>query len=98
MKRKGLIVEDRPDDRKLLKYYLEDKDFEVIEAADGQEALDRLATNSPDLIISDILMPRMDGFQLLRKIKKDQRLNSILFVFYSANYDQYRRNPYLYSF
>jgi len=83
---KILIVEDNADDRKLLCYTLEHHGCEVIEARDGQEGLYLAIRHKPDIIVSDALMPRMDGFQLLRTLKSDPRLNSIPFLFYSATY------------
>ncbi len=87
---KTLIVDDRADDRKLLKYNIERHGHTTIEAGDGQEGLDLAAKHKPDLIISDALMPRMDGFRFLRSIKKDVRLKDIPFVFYSASYIGYK--------
>jgi diguanylate cyclase (GGDEF)-like protein/PAS domain S-box-containing protein len=60
--------------------------YEVKCVSDGVEALDELSQNGIELIISDILMPRMDGFQLCREIKKNERLNKTPFVFYTATY------------
>ena len=81
-----LIVEDNANDRKLLRYTLEHHGCTVIEARDGQEGIDYAVLNQPDIIVSDALMPRMDGFHLLRALKADPRLNSIPFLFYSATY------------
>ncbi len=83
---KILIAEDNYEDRKLLRYFLEKRNNEVIDAADGQEGLDKASVYIPDLIISDTLMPRMDGFEFLRNLKKDPELRSIPFIFYSAVY------------
>ncbi|MDO9067447.1 MAG: ATP-binding protein [Deltaproteobacteria bacterium] len=81
-----LIVEDSASARKLLRYTFEHYGCTVIEAQDGQEGLDRAALHMPDIIISDALMPRMDGFQLLRALKTDPALKSIPFIFYSSAY------------
>jgi len=83
---KTLIVEDNADDRRLLRANLEHHDCEVIEATNGREGYEQAKTHPVDLIISDALMPEMDGFQLLRKIKTDKDLKTIPFVFYSAVY------------
>ncbi len=66
-----LIVEDNTNDRKLLRYTLERHGCTVIEARDGEEGLDLAFHHLPDIIISDAIMPRMDGFQLLRALKAD---------------------------
>ncbi|MBI5847991.1 MAG: response regulator [Nitrospirae bacterium] len=83
---KTLIADDNADDRKILRCLLEHHGCQVTEAADGQEALELVALHLPDLIISDALMPRMDGFQFLRAVRTDKALQSVPFVFYSATY------------
>ncbi len=82
-----LIVDDNADDRKLLRLNLERHDrMTVIEARDGQEGLDLAKAHRPDLIISDALMPRLDGFEFLRMIKTNEELRAIPFVFHSSVY------------
>lgn len=81
-----LIVEDSSSARKLLCITFTHYGCTVIEANDGEEGLDRAARHLPDIIISDALMPRMDGFQLLRALKADPVLKSIPFIFYSSTY------------
>ncbi len=83
---KVLIVEDNIHDRKILKYNFENRGYSTIEASNGKEALERAMAEKPDLIISDALMPEMDGFELLRAIKSDAALKDVPFVFYSAVY------------
>ncbi|MFA6506379.1 MAG: response regulator [Treponemataceae bacterium] len=85
---KILIVDDNRDDRTVLKYLIERKGHEVIEAENGEDGLQKIKDDPPNLIISDALMPTMDGFQFLRAIKKEKDLCSIPFVFYSASYQQ----------
>jgi PAS domain S-box-containing protein len=87
---KILIVEDNPDDRKVLKFNLEHHGCEVIEASDGAEGLHLANVKKPDLIVSDALMPVMDGFQFLRAVKTDEVLKDIPFIFYSAVYTGYK--------
>ncbi|MCD4844614.1 MAG: response regulator [Methanosarcinales archaeon] len=83
---KILIAEDSKNDRMLLKKLLTSCNYEVIEASNGLEALESVNTSKPDMIISDIMMPKMDGFTLLRNIKKNKEIRDILFIFYTANY------------
>ena len=83
---KILIVDDNPTERKLLRRILEKQDCEVLEAADGEEGIQMAGAHRPDLIISDALMPKMDGFNFLRILRKDPELQKIPFVFYSAVY------------
>ncbi|MBI5205821.1 MAG: PAS domain S-box protein [Nitrospirae bacterium] len=83
---KILIVDDDPDTRHILKLIIEMQGHEVIEASDGLQGLEKTKANMPDLIISDILMPGMDGFQFLREANSDKNLGAIPFVFYSSTY------------
>src|SRR6266571_5698723 len=83
---KTLVVDDNAADRKILRYLLERRGWEVIEAADGGEGLSMAGIHEPGLIISDALMPKMDGFQFLRKVKLDPVLRDIPFIFYSSVY------------
>ncbi|MBV5338350.1 MAG: SpoIIE family protein phosphatase [Deltaproteobacteria bacterium] len=81
-----LIVDDNANDRKILRYTLEHHGCEVTEAKDGQEGFELAKRLQLDLIVSDALMPRMDGFEFLRMVKMDDKLRSIPFVFHSAVY------------
>jgi two-component system NtrC family sensor kinase len=83
---KTLIVEDNADDRRILRYNLERHGCDVMEAADGREGLEAARAHKPELIISDALMPRMDGYQFLRSVKTDEALKTVPFIFYSAVY------------
>jgi len=83
---KILIVEDNLDSRVLLRKMLEGTGHEVSEAVHGQDALARAKETTPELIISDILMPVMDGFKLCYEVKHDEKLRSVPFIFYTATY------------
>ena len=67
-----LIVEDMPGIRELLELTLRFKGYEVMSAQNGQEALEMVRKKRPALIVTDILMPRMDGFTLIYRLRKDQ--------------------------
>lgn len=77
---KMLIVEDEPLIRKMLSDYFEAKDWDVVSAADGQKAVEALAGNLFSMVLLDIMMPGMDGFEVCRKIRQMQRKVPIIFL------------------
>ena len=81
-----LVVDDIPDILKLLDATLQFKGYRVVTARDGQEALEAIQREKPALVIADILMPRMDGFSLLHRIRLDPETRAIPVVFLSATY------------
>jgi PAS domain S-box-containing protein len=81
-----LSVDDKTENLYLMESMLRGHGYEVVSAHNGTEALQKLEEQPVDLIISDILMPHMDGFQLCREVKKNDRLKKIPFVFYTATY------------
>ncbi|OGO03945.1 MAG: hypothetical protein A2Y72_04750 [Chloroflexi bacterium RBG_13_53_26] len=84
--KKALIVDDNEQNLYLLQTMLTGQGYDVMMAENGVKALESARSDPPDIIISDILMPVMDGFALCREWKKDEGLKDIPFVFYTATY------------
>jgi two-component system cell cycle response regulator DivK len=72
-----LLVDDYPDAREMYTEYLEFAGFEVVEAGNGMEALQRAIDCAPDIILMDLSLPVMDGWEATRRLKADQRTASI---------------------
>lgn len=77
MKRLILHVEDNPQNRTVVKRLLQAEGYEVLEAADGHHGWNLAVRERPDLILMDLLLPQMDGFELARKIKTTPELSHI---------------------
>jgi DNA-binding response OmpR family regulator len=88
MKDMILVVEDNPDMIAQLKLALEMENYQVLAAADGQDALRILERVTPDLIVADIMMPRMNGYELYEATHQDERWLSIPFIFLTAKTDK----------
>ena len=72
-----LIVDDYPDAREMYSEYLQYSGFDVVEAQNGQEALQRAVDEQPDIILMDLSLPVMDGWEATRRLKADKRTASI---------------------
>lgn len=83
---KLLIVDDDEQGLYVLETLLKDQGYDVRTARNGAQALEKARFDPPDLVVSDILMPVMDGFTLCSQWKKDKQLNRIPFIFYTATY------------
>jgi len=81
-----LVVDDDPSSAHLLRSTLTSASYQVTVADDGVEALISARQDTPDLVVTDVLMPRMDGYQLCREWRDDPALKTIPFVMYTANY------------
>lgn len=82
-----LIVEDNGDVRRYLKGHLS-ADYHIVEAVDGVEGLEQARATRPDLILADVMMPRMDGYALCRAVKGDAKLNHVPVVLLTARADE----------
>jgi len=83
---KILIVDDKKENLYFLERILKKMGKEVVMAENGEQALKKLNNDNIKMIISDILMPVMDGFQLCKTVKSNKKFNDVLFVFYTATY------------
>lgn len=79
-----MVVEDDPGIREMLGRQLRAENWKVIEAQNGKEALLKLQTETPGLILSDLMMPEMDGFELVHRLKQDSKLRSIPIIILTA--------------
>ncbi|MGD0336728.1 MAG: response regulator [Candidatus Omnitrophota bacterium] len=84
---KILIVDDDPDIRDILKLTLSEEDYDVIEAADGEEALRAINSKSPDLVLLDYKIPKLDGRQVCRLVKKDLLLRHLPIIMVTGKGD-----------
>ena len=75
--KKVLVADDNPTNRELVRTVLERWGYEVVEAADGMEAVEKAAAVRPDLIILDLQMPRMDGFGVIRELRGNDALAGV---------------------
>lgn len=74
-----LIVDDEPSIREFLAFVLEDEGFAVISAADGIEALKAIEGHHTDVVLTDLMMPRMDGFELIRRLReKNYQIRAVI--------------------
>lgn len=80
MSSKVLVVDDTPSIRELIANYLRKSGYEVTEAKDGKDALSKALDNPPDIIVTDVVMPEMNGFELCRSLKKNPAMKNLRIV------------------
>jgi diguanylate cyclase (GGDEF)-like protein/PAS domain S-box-containing protein len=83
---KILIIDDDADNRNMLRELFAAEGYEVATAIDGDDGLRKILSERPSLVITDVLMPGMDGFQLLRTIRKNEAFKDIPVIFYTGSY------------
>jgi two-component system cell cycle response regulator DivK len=107
MTKRILVVEDHEDNRQILRDLLEHAGYDMIEAEDGEQALRAAASHRPDIILMDIQLPMLDGYEAARRLKSDPNLNAIPIIVitsyalsgdeekaYAAGCDAYVAKPY----
>jgi two-component system cell cycle response regulator DivK len=85
MPRKLLIVEDNQDNRELAIKVLKNKGYEIIEAVDGEEAIEKAISEKPDLILLDISLPKLDGYEVAKRLKSMEEFQEIPIVAFTAH-------------
>ena len=88
--RKILLVDDEPDILEFMAYNFRKHGFSVATALNGNEGIAAAQTDAPDIIISDILMPEMDGIQMCKEMCTDKRFTNTPFIFLTAVTDDYK--------
>ncbi|MCK5231435.1 MAG: response regulator [Desulfobulbaceae bacterium] len=83
--KKILIVEDNGDSRELLAKILKARGWQIIEAVDGEEALQKASAERPDLILMDISIPKIDGYEVTRRLKGQQDFKNIPIIALTAH-------------
>ncbi len=88
MAKKILVVDDEPQMVDMLKIRLEASGYAVVTAYDGQEGLDKARSEKPDLIILDLMLPKIDGYKVCGLLKKDARFTKIPIIIFTAKAQQ----------
>ena len=83
--RKILVVEDNQDNREMVVKVLKFHGYQVVEAVDGEEAIEKAKSENPDLILLDIYLPKMDGYEATKILKRDGRLKDIPVIALTAH-------------
>jgi CheY-like chemotaxis protein len=81
-----LIVDDNGDSRLIISTLLKGKGHEVMTAENGKIALDMIKESVPDMVVTDILMPVMDGFELCRQVRANPEYNQVVIIIYTGYY------------
>jgi len=84
MAKKIVLAEDEPQIARLVEFKLKKEGYQVICKGNGEEALAAIKTEEPDLILLDVMMPVMDGYEVLRRVKEDENLKNIPVVMLTA--------------
>jgi two-component system, OmpR family, alkaline phosphatase synthesis response regulator PhoP len=87
--KKILIADDEPDILEMLEYALEKDGYEVIKAHDGEEAIKKATKHSPDVIVLDVMMPKMDGIEVCRHLRNSAQFDETLVLILTARSEEY---------
>ena len=86
--RKILVVDDIDTNRLALRHFLKPYGFQIVEASDGVEALERVAEDPPDLVLLDVMMPRKNGLEVCRNLKNNEETRLIPIIMITAVHEQ----------
>ncbi len=78
-------MDDEEDLRKMLKFRLEALNYDVIESADGEDALKKAKSIKPDLMILDLMLPKLDGFEVCKALKSDEKYKKMPIIMFTAS-------------
>jgi len=81
---KVLVADDEKDIRRLITFTLERAGFEIVEASDGKQALEMARQHNPNIILLDVMMPQMDGYEVCRRLRAEPELTNTPVLFLSA--------------
>ena len=84
-KKKILLIEDEPYQVMMIKFRLEANNFDFISACNGEEGLKKTYEEKPDLILLDLFMPKIDGYEVCRRLRRNKETKKILIVFFTAS-------------
>ena len=90
-KLKILVVDDEPEFVELIKMRLEDNGYDVVTAFDGKEGLEKVKSESPDAVLLDILMPNLDGIEVLKKIRRSDKDLPVFIVTAFSNEERFEK-------
>jgi twitching motility two-component system response regulator PilH len=88
---KVLVVEDSPPQREMITKILQENGMSVHSAGDGLEAMELIKQDCPDILVLDVVMPRMNGYELCRKLKADPKTEKVLVVMCSTKGEEFDR-------
>ena len=92
MEKKILIIEDDPATARLVDYSLQHEGYQVITSSNGMEGLRKAHSESPDLVILDVMLPGMDGFEICHRLRADPDTSKLLILMFSAKAQEIDKN------
>lgn len=85
MKKRVLVIEDNPWNARLIREILGEDDYEIVDAPDGEAGIEEASQNTPDIVLLDLMLPRMSGEEVARKLRDIQTLEDVPIIVVTAN-------------